>query len=111
MMQDEYGSKQANSYLQIFEPYVGMAVAAIFASDNKWYRAEIVEIIPNSGLVVVYFVDFGNNEKCPLHNLRYLRAEFFKNEVAIFRCRLFGIKYTDLQKVNFLNFLPFFFFF
>ncbi len=100
-MQDEYSCPEASSYLQIFEPFVGMAVAAVFINDKRWYRGEIIEIIPNRSSAVVYFVDFGNNETCSLSNLRYLPKEFFINEVAIFRCKLFGIKYTDQIKVIF----------
>ena len=99
-MQDEYNSAESSSYLQIFEPFVGMAVAAKFTADNRWYRAEILEICPNRSTVVVYFVDFGNNDSCLFENLRYLRNDFFVNEVALFRCRLYGIKYTDLAKVS-----------
>lgn len=81
-MQTEYNSKESD-LLTIYEPYVGMPVAALFIDDKRWYRAEVIKILSNSGIVSVYFVDYGNTEKCQIANLRYLKNEFFVEEVAV----------------------------
>ena len=83
-MQSDYSSKLSSQF-RIFEPYVGMPVAAVFLGDQRWYRAEITYVHSSSGFVTVYFVDFGNKERVPFENLRYLRNEYFVDEVSVSR--------------------------
>lgn len=95
-MQSEYNAEDSD-LLQVYEPIVGMPVAAKFTLDRKWHRAEIVKVHPNDLLVDVVFVDYGNIEPTSLFNLRYLKKEFFVDDVLVFKCRLFGINYNDTQ--------------
>lgn len=81
-MNAEYSSEKSD-YFRIYEPYVGMPVAARFHGDGRWYRAEITYVHSNSGFVTVYYVDFGNRERVSIEDLRYLRNEFFVDEVTV----------------------------
>uniref|UniRef100_A0A1A9W0Q4 Tudor domain-containing protein n=1 Tax=Glossina brevipalpis TaxID=37001 RepID=A0A1A9W0Q4_9MUSC len=64
-MTEYYELKENCNMHKIQEPYLGQIVATIFKHDNKWYRAEVVGILPNhydpKELVLdVYFVDYGD---------------------------------------------------
>ncbi len=81
-MQSEYNAED-KYLLHIYEPIVGMPVAAKFTSDSKWHRAEIIKVHPNNLLIDVLFVDYGNIESITLFNLRYLKKEFFIDDVLV----------------------------
>lgn len=66
---------------QIADPYLGQIVAAVFKYDGKWYRAEIVGILPNefnprNVVLDLYFVDFGDSEYVAPHEVFELRTDF-----------------------------------
>ncbi len=60
-----------------------MPVAALYDSDLKWYRGQIVHIHPESSELDVLFVDFGNTEKMQFKNVRYLKHEFFYDDISV----------------------------
>lgn len=78
----EYYSDMENRRMhQIHEPYLGQIVATVFKHDNKWYRAEVVGILPNqynpSEVVLdLYFVDYGDSEYVLPHEIFELRTDF-----------------------------------
>lgn len=66
---------------QIADPYLGQIVAAVFKYDGKWYRAEVVGILPNeydprNVVLDLYFVDFGDSEYVAPHEVFELRTDF-----------------------------------
>ena len=81
-LQSEYKSKNSQ-YLCVYDPCEGMPVAALYAEDGLWYRAQITKIIPNESMVEVIFIDYGNISKINIKNIRYLKKEFFINEVSV----------------------------
>lgn len=64
----QYYNQQNNRDLhRIRKPNLGQIVAAEFNADGKWYRAEIIAILPNEfkpGEIVLdlFFVDYGDNQ-------------------------------------------------
>lgn len=66
---------------KIADPYLGQIVAAMFKYDSKWYRAEIVGILPNEYnprdvVLDLYFVDFGDSEYVNPNEVFELRTDF-----------------------------------
>lgn len=78
----DYYNVPANQKLHhIADPYLGQIVTALFKYDGKWYRAEIVGILPNDFnprdvLLDLYFVDFGDSEYVAPHEVFELRTDF-----------------------------------
>ncbi|XP_050437515.1 RING finger protein 17 isoform X2 [Adelges cooleyi] len=77
------------SYL-LYTPQIGMAVAAKFSIDNTWYRAKIIEI-PESRMVTVFYVDFGNSETLPWDQLRVLDSSLIKISPQALKAKLAGL--------------------
>ena len=70
--------------MRVFMPREGMPVAALFSEDNKWYRGEIVRILPNTGQIEVFFVDYGNSDIMEnTANIRYLLPEYLTLSVFV----------------------------
>ena len=97
-MQTEYSCSEGYIY-QIYEPVVGMPVAALYQVEKMWYRAEIVEVLKDLR-VKVFFVDYGNVDTVTLTELRFLRQEFLIDDVLVFKCRLFGISFNNEQAAS-----------
>lgn len=78
----EYYSQTENKELhRIKDPYLGQIVAAMFQYDSKWYRAEIVAIVPNEYdprrvALDLYFLDFGDSIYVDPHDVYELRTDF-----------------------------------
>lgn len=80
-MTDYYGSEENRQLHKIADPYLGQIVAGLFKYDGKWYRAEIVGILPNefnprNVVLDLYFVDFGDSEYVAPHEVYELRTDF-----------------------------------
>lgn len=90
----EYYNDPANQRLhKITQPRLGQIVAAMFKYDGKWYRAEVVSILPNefkSGEQVydLYFVDYGDSEYVSPHELFELRTDFLTLRFQAIECYL-----------------------
>lgn len=63
--------------------FAGSPVAAQFTVDNTWYRAEIINIIPQSKKAEVQYVDFGNKEIIPFSKIRQLAKEFIRFTIQV----------------------------
>ncbi|KAJ6659608.1 hypothetical protein lerEdw1_018577 [Lerista edwardsae] len=59
--------------------------------DGKWYRALIVNVMPQREEVEVAYVDYGNKELVSRKNLRAARAEFLQLRAQAFRCSLYNL--------------------
>lgn len=90
----EYYNQQDNRDLhRIRKPYLGQIVAAEFNADGKWYRAEVVAILPNeykSGEIVLdlYFVDYGDNQYIQPSEVYELRPDFLALRFQAIECFL-----------------------
>lgn len=61
-----YNDATNRTQCRIKDPYLGQIVAALFQHDNKWYRAEVVGIVPNEFdprkvVLDLYFLDYGDS--------------------------------------------------
>lgn len=56
---------------------VGDIVAAPYQDHGTWNRARVLGVL-SSGLVDLYYVDFGDNGELPRDQLRSLRSEGVK---------------------------------
>ena len=82
-MQFTYESAASKDVFNLVTPpFVGMAVAACFSQDKKWYRAEIFELVDEDQVNVI-FVDYGNKEKINVNNLKLLLPDFMKYEIQV----------------------------
>jgi len=76
-----YSSAENRAKHVLTAPYVGQIVAAVFKFDEKWYRAEIVDIMPNQynpkeQVIDLYFVDYGDSEYISPADICELRTDF-----------------------------------
>ena len=80
-MQEKYNSKNSD-FFRLENPYIGQPVAALY-EDNKWYRAEIIDIHETNKSFNILFVDYGNKSQINLDNLRYLVPQFIRYEIQV----------------------------
>ncbi|XP_059617572.1 tudor and KH domain-containing protein homolog [Phlebotomus argentipes] len=96
---DQSGSRELH---KIREPYLGQIVAAMFKWDNKWYRAEVVAILPNEfndGKVVldIYFVDYGDSAYVETNEIFQLRTDFLTLRFQAIECFLANVKPASID--------------
>lgn len=68
---------------RIADPHLGQIVTAMFKYDSKWYRAEIVGILPNeydprNVVLDLYFLDYGDSEYVQHNEVFELRTDFLQ---------------------------------
>ena len=78
----------------------GELCLAKFSEDNSWYRAEVVKVQENDGMVVVRFVDFGNNDTVSLSSLLPVSKELSEVPLVSFTCALYGVPYAAFSDAN-----------
>lgn len=66
----------------------GKIVAAMFPVDNKWYRAEVLEIKTAEQIAELYYVDYGDTEAIPVKELFELRTDFLQLNYQAIECFL-----------------------
>ncbi|XP_047467830.1 tudor domain-containing 6 [Mugil cephalus] len=66
----------------------GSPCLALFTSDNQWYRAQVISSL--DGAVSVVFIDYGNESKVEIENLRPLPQSLQEKAPRAFLCRLNG---------------------
>ncbi|KNC22393.1 hypothetical protein FF38_04660 [Lucilia cuprina] len=98
-MTDYYSVAENRAMHQIQEPYLGQIVATVFKHDNKWYRAEVVGILPNQYnpnevVLDLYFVDYGDSEYVLPHEIFELRTDFLTLRFQAVECFLANVKST-----------------
>lgn len=70
---------------------VGDIVAAPYRDHNKWNRARVLGVLP-SGLVDLYYVDFGDNEGLAKESLCRIRSDFLSLPFQAIECNLAGVR-------------------
>ncbi|KAG7507259.1 tudor and KH domain-containing protein isoform X1 [Solea senegalensis] len=70
---------------------VGDIVAAPYRDHGLWNRARVLGVL-GSGLVDLYYVDFGDNGELPRDNLRRLRSDFLSLPFQAIECSLAGVR-------------------
>ncbi|EDV57432.1 tudor and KH domain-containing protein homolog [Drosophila erecta] len=98
-MTSYYSSAENRAKHVLTAPYVGQIVAAVFKFDEKWYRAEIVDIMPNQynpkeQVIDLYFVDYGDSEYISPADICELRTDFLTLRFQAVECFLANVKST-----------------
>lgn len=57
---------------------VGDIFLAKFHEDNRWYRAKVCAVVPATGQVTVFFIDYGNEEVVGVTDIAKGREEHFQ---------------------------------
>ncbi|XP_027883714.1 tudor and KH domain-containing protein isoform X1 [Xiphophorus couchianus] len=70
---------------------VGDIVAAPYRDYNTWNRARVLGFL-GSGLVDLYYVDFGDNGELSRDSLRPLRSDFLSLPFQAIECSLAGVR-------------------
>ncbi|XP_069688826.1 RING finger protein 17 isoform X2 [Periplaneta americana] len=74
----------------IYTPYVGMACAALYSIDKRWYRAKVISL-PGNKMVEVFYVDYGNQEIMIWDQIRKLHPRFLRIAAQAIHCSLTDI--------------------
>ncbi|XP_021420383.2 tudor and KH domain-containing protein isoform X3 [Oncorhynchus mykiss] len=69
---------------------VGDIVAAPYRDYGTWNRARVLGVM-GSGLVDLYYVDFGDNGELPRDSLRSMRSDFLSLPFQAIECSLAGV--------------------
>ncbi|KAH8413005.1 hypothetical protein KR009_007383 [Drosophila setifemur] len=98
-MTNYYSSAENRAKHVLSAPYIGQIVAAVFKFDEKWYRAEIVDIMPNQynpqeQVIDLYFVDYGDSEYISPADICELRTDFLTLRFQAVECFLANVKST-----------------
>ncbi|KAK6630442.1 hypothetical protein RUM43_014787 [Polyplax serrata] len=93
-MTDYYTKDENQERHKLREVKNGQVVAAPFPYDNKWYRAEIQEIVKGSeeSDIVLYYVDYGDSSKCKESTVYELRTDFLRLRFQAIECMLAKVK-------------------
>ncbi|XP_028988985.1 tudor and KH domain-containing protein isoform X2 [Betta splendens] len=70
---------------------VGDIVAAPYRDRGTWNRARVLGVL-GSGLVDLYYVDFGDNGELPRDSLRHMRSDFLSLPFQAIECSLAGVR-------------------
>ncbi|KAM3860004.1 tudor and KH domain-containing protein [Diretmus argenteus] len=70
---------------------VGDIVAAPYQLHETWNRARVLGVL-GSGLVDLYYVDFGDNKELPRDSLRSMRSDFLSLPFQAIECSLAGVR-------------------
>nr|XP_046234322.1 tudor and KH domain-containing protein isoform X2 [Scatophagus argus] len=70
---------------------VGDIVAAPYRDHGTWNRARVLGVLA-SGLVDLYYVDFGDNGELPRDSLRRMRSDFLSLPFQAIECNLAGVR-------------------
>lgn len=70
-----------------------MAVAARYSIDDTWYRAKIISL-PESRMVTIYYIDYGNSETLPWDQLRVLDQDLIKTPPLVSNIYTFFSSYN-----------------
>nr|XP_020464628.1 tudor and KH domain-containing protein isoform X2 [Monopterus albus]XP_020464629.1 tudor and KH domain-containing protein isoform X2 [Monopterus albus]AID66620.1 tdrkh [Monopterus albus] len=70
---------------------VGDIVAAPYQDHGTWNRARVLGVL-GSGLVELYYVDFGDNGELPRDTLCRIRSDFLSLPFQAIECSLSGVK-------------------
>lgn len=101
----EYYNDESNRDRHIItEPTVGQMVAAKFAEDEKWYRAEIIAIQENAygdGKVCdLFYVDYGDNQYVFPKDVYALKKDFLGLKYQAMECFLAYVKPNNPESPN-----------
>ncbi|XP_063363240.1 maternal protein tudor-like [Cydia amplana] len=74
---------------------VGTACCARFPDDDKWYRAKVLG--SNNKMVLVAYVDYGNEQEVNVSDLRTITADLLKLPAQAMKCALKGFENKPVE--------------
>ena len=100
----EYYKGDENRQLHSLEKVdVGDLVAATFRYDNKWYRAEVLNLTDGpQPTAELYYVDYGDTDSVACRDLYELRTDFLQLHFQAIECFLAKIGKSFHFPSNFL---------
>ncbi|XP_050390400.2 RING finger protein 17 [Patella vulgata] len=85
------------SHRWTFLPKPGNVCSAQYSVDDCWYRGIVIEVVEESSLVYVLFVDYGNAEFVHLDRLRVLPKKLQKLPMQAMRCHIANLMPAEGQ--------------
>lgn len=82
---------------------VGMLCVARYSEDDNWYRAKVIDVL-KSGVVEIFFVDYGNKEKTEKANVKKISTEFLNVSFKAIECSLANVDVENIQSEMIKNF-------
>ena len=61
-------------------------MCARYATDGRWYRANVLEVGPERKDALVFFIDYGNKERLPCSDIRIISCEFMSQACYVLHC-------------------------
>jgi len=89
---DDDSDDLADMLLTIDQLQPGFYCAALFASDNCWYRAKVKSV--DGDTVQIVFIDYGMEAAIGIGDLRWLKERFTAAKMMSFQCCLEGWEET-----------------
>ncbi|KAK6618311.1 hypothetical protein RUM44_002763 [Polyplax serrata] len=83
-------------------PCPGQVVLAKYSTDNKWYRAKILDSEPENDVFRVFFVDYGNEEYVRLSGIRAIEPMFLHLPFQAIYCQIYGLKVKGEEAAEYL---------
>nr|CAB3266880.1 tudor domain-containing protein 1-like [Phallusia mammillata] len=84
----------ANDKISLLEAIsAGSSCVAKFSSDESWYRAVVIRILDD--MVLVRFVDFGNEETVALSDIRHSKVSFCLYPIQAIHCNLISVPSSE----------------
>ena len=92
-MQAVYSQTSAELLLSAGEIPTGSICAALYAEDNQWYRAEVIQ--QDGDMLTVLFPDYGNTEVVAKAQVKVLHKKHSDITLKAICCSLNGIRPTS----------------
>uniref|UniRef100_A0A182PEA3 Tudor domain-containing protein n=1 Tax=Anopheles epiroticus TaxID=199890 RepID=A0A182PEA3_9DIPT len=93
-MQNSLNQSYTQSEAPALPEIVPNAVCVAFVAGN-WFRAQVVQNVPENNLVLVKYLDYGGYSMLPPHNLRQIRKDFISVPFQSVECVLSNIQPID----------------
>uniref|UniRef100_A0A182XWH2 Uncharacterized protein n=1 Tax=Anopheles stephensi TaxID=30069 RepID=A0A182XWH2_ANOST len=90
-MQNSLNQSYTQNEAPALPEIVPNAVCVAFVADN-WYRAQVVQHMPETNLVLVKYLDYGGFSMLPPQNLRQIRTDFISVPFQSLECVLSNIE-------------------
>nr|XP_023023386.1 tudor and KH domain-containing protein homolog [Leptinotarsa decemlineata] len=90
-MTEYYGIEENRNLHVLKDIKKGDLVAASFQYDNKWYRAEVLNVLdedPSMKQAELYYVDYGDTDIVPWNDAYELRTDFLRLHFQAIECFL-----------------------
>uniref|UniRef100_A0A182RFT5 Tudor domain-containing protein n=1 Tax=Anopheles funestus TaxID=62324 RepID=A0A182RFT5_ANOFN len=93
-MQNSLNQSYTANEAPVLPEIIPNAVCVAFVAEN-WYRAQVVQHMPESNLVLVKYLDYGGFSMLPPLNLRQIRTDFISVPFQSIECVLSNIQPID----------------